>query len=640
MLLFSPSARDDLDSSYSYSSSSSYGSRYDLSNSNSNITNPSVYYPSSTSSASSPLRQQSHRVYPTTTTAPTSSTMRSDTHPPSRRHLGQGHGQNQNQNLHWPPRFDSSPQPPQTFASNSYYHPSPSLRTAPSNAMDLNNLPPGTLINYPDPSDFDYAAFLHATDNANHANHPHASATSAPGYPLVPSLAHTPQPPTPLPIFSDSSRVGTSPGSDHNGGGSSSHNVRASSVGSGDMTRSSGGSSAAKQRLERRGHTKSRRGCYNCKRRRIKCQETRPACGHCVKTGLKCEYPSMPQITHQPHHQIPLFSLQDMRFFQHFLTQCYPATPLGQEHVWTHEIPCIAHNHEFLMHAILGFAASELLSTDPTLVTAAMAHRVKAIKAIKKRLAEASKMNTSYEEANALVATCFALTFQSVSLDDGLAEYLTFIRGIVIVAMQMMFRNIRPMFDNLMGSEQEAALAPVMEGLPLIQKGWADMAAEAINGLRPLCMEQVELDYHQKLTNIVDKLYVNSFDAWKANSSAYSWWMLLPHASFQELINSDNQTMTLLHAHYLALTQIMTFITDQQYTLRSVEPSRSSSTGMDSSHSDRGTTADAADNPGFHRWLRHLNASVDYEHQMYNQWPVWVDEQLRKDPGFFGKSIK
>lgn len=28
--------------------------------------------------------------------------------------------------------------------------------------------------------------------------------------------------------------------------------------------------SAAKRRLERRGHTKSRAGCYNCKRRRIK----------------------------------------------------------------------------------------------------------------------------------------------------------------------------------------------------------------------------------------------------------------------------------------------------------------------------------------------------------------------------------
>lgn len=32
----------------------------------------------------------------------------------------------------------------------------------------------------------------------------------------------------------------------------------------------SGSSSNQRQRLERRGHTKSRRGCFNCKRRRIK----------------------------------------------------------------------------------------------------------------------------------------------------------------------------------------------------------------------------------------------------------------------------------------------------------------------------------------------------------------------------------
>jgi hypothetical protein len=40
-----------------------------------------------------------------------------------------------------------------------------------------------------------------------------------------------------------------------------------------DVGPSSGAASRArqaKQRLERRGHTKSRRGCYNCKRRRIK----------------------------------------------------------------------------------------------------------------------------------------------------------------------------------------------------------------------------------------------------------------------------------------------------------------------------------------------------------------------------------
>lgn len=44
--------------------------------------------------------------------------------------------------------------------------------------------------------------------------------------------------------------------------------------------------------VPRKGHTKSRRGCFNCKRRRIKCSETHPECNHCIKAGLHCEYPA------------------------------------------------------------------------------------------------------------------------------------------------------------------------------------------------------------------------------------------------------------------------------------------------------------------------------------------------------------
>lgn len=201
-----------------------------------------------------------------------------------------------------------------------------------------------------------------------------------------------------------------------------------------------------------------------------------------------------------------------MRFFQHFLTQCYPHHPLKQEEVWTHEIPCIAHNHEFLMHAILGFAASELIHQDSTLVVAAMNHRIKAIKAIKKRLAESSRSDTSYEEANALVATCFALTFQSVSLEDGLAEYMTFIRGIVIVGMQMSFRNIAPVFTTLFDNDPNELLGAQMEDLPLIEKAWVDAAVEALNGLKPLCATQLENEYREQLLGIGEKLYENSFE--------------------------------------------------------------------------------------------------------------------------------
>ena len=113
-----------------------------------------------------------------------------------------------------------------------------------------------------------------------------------------------------------------------------------------------------------------------------------------------------------------------------------------------------------------------------------------------------------------------------------------------------------------------------------------------------------------------------SFAAYKANSRQYGWWMLLPHDSFQELINANNQVVILLHTHWIALSQIMAFINEQEYEVREKHPARQDNSRID---------------PGFIRWLKHLNARVDYAHQMFNQWPRWVDEKLDSDITFFGK---
>ncbi|KAJ5833026.1 hypothetical protein N7474_001337 [Penicillium riverlandense] len=40
----------------------------------------------------------------------------------------------------------------------------------------------------------------------------------------------------------------------------------------------------------RRTHSKSRRGCRNCKLRRVKCDEAKPQCQKCVQFGLACNY--------------------------------------------------------------------------------------------------------------------------------------------------------------------------------------------------------------------------------------------------------------------------------------------------------------------------------------------------------------
>jgi hypothetical protein len=98
--------------------------------------------------------------------------------------------------------------------------------------------------------------------------------------------------------------------------------------------------------------------------------------------------------------------------------------------------------------------------------------------------------------------------------------------------------------------------------------------------------------------------------------------MMLPHASFQELINANNQIIILLHSHWIALSQIMAFINEQEYELREKHPVQQDNSRID---------------PGFIRWLKHLNSRVDFAHQMFNQWPRWVDEQLDNDITFFGK---
>lgn len=226
----------------------------------------------------------------------------------------------------------------------------------------------------------------------------------------------------------------------------------------------------------------------------------------------------VPAAANQPQHQIPLFSLQDMRFFQHFLQHATPHQPLGNESIWTHEVPVLSHNHEFLMHAILGLAASDLMQRDPSLVAPAMHHRLKAIRAIKKALGDMSRSaqqrpqpNAYWEAGNALMATCYALTFQSVMLDDGMAEYMTFIRGIVIVAMQMYFKGSRFIFHDFIGHEAMEIVRPLMEVLPLIHQPWAESAVASISGLEPLCSSDVEREYQALLMEMSTALMVSSF---------------------------------------------------------------------------------------------------------------------------------
>jgi hypothetical protein len=107
--------------------------------------------------------------------------------------------------------------------------------------------------------------------------------------------------------------------------------------------------------MPRKGHTKSRRGCFTCKKRKIKCQETLPRCENCLKSGAVCEYPrreisvsQQPGATGQgpvmqPQATPTIFTMNDMKYFHLFLTKAYPHLPVGADALWTLELPAQAH---------------------------------------------------------------------------------------------------------------------------------------------------------------------------------------------------------------------------------------------------------------------------------------------------------
>ncbi|ROW03770.1 hypothetical protein VMCG_05448 [Cytospora schulzeri] len=93
-----------------------------------------------------------------------------------------------------------------------------------------------------------------------------------------------------------------------------------------------------------------------------------------------------------------------------------------------------------------------------------------------------------HAEGNALLAACFALTFQSLFLQDVVAEYMAFVRGIFIVAVQMAAAGVDSVFSNLLSQDQEAILRPHVEKVvfpgPMAMERWGQCCS---GGLETLC---------------------------------------------------------------------------------------------------------------------------------------------------------
>jgi hypothetical protein len=152
---------------------------------------------------------------------------------------------------------------------------------------------------------------------------------------------------------------------------------------------------------------------------------------------------------------------------------------------------------------MLGLGASHLGLIGPLdLQSEALSHRVEAIKSLNQALSVPSR---SKAEADARFATFMVLTFQSTCMPDGLIDFLTMLRGCNLSG-DLGEDSKFSCFLQERHIETMNSLISDTEDLTLDTKSFEDATA-SLALIRPLCGTDVEREYHQLLTDIVEHSY-------------------------------------------------------------------------------------------------------------------------------------
>jgi hypothetical protein len=309
----------------------------------------------------------------------------------------------------------------------------------------------------------------------------------------------------------------------------------------------------------------------------------------------------------------------------------YPHLPVGNDSAWLCQVPLIAHHvslkaifsdsidnrqNEYLMHAILGLAASHLeLTTGTDLRSTAIHHRLLAIKGSNDAL---TRTHRSGSDADALLASCYALTYQSTYMRDGLSEFFQMVRGCSLLSDQFKAENI-PMAFFLEDKNHFQYMEDKLLDLPVISKELVDGAERSLVVLPPLFSQPSHVYFYQLLMAVIERLKLSSLAGKHFLTLSQTYLLTSPTAyfkfimvyqgilkmegpMFQEFLQPENTVSRILIAHFLAIEMIMMPILDRE-------------------HSGRARTTPARAHLDWVSML-HMHCSVSF--RKYMEWPVAV----------------
>ncbi|ROW03078.1 hypothetical protein VMCG_05762 [Cytospora schulzeri] len=246
--------------------------------------------------------------------------------------------------------------------------------------------------------------------------------------------------------------------------------------------------------------------------------------------------------------------MEDFRFFQHFLFHAYPPLPLEGEMMWR-DMVAMSHSFDFLIHSILGAAASHLsLTSSDNYASQALAHRVTSIQALNSAL---SRPAASAAEADARFVTMFMLVYQSSYIPDGMYEFLSMLRGCYLVA-DIKGTVWSPRFHDFKPRSHGDAVASLNSGdnhgaHSLLDRSLVDGFLGSMILLAPLCTTPAELKYHSAIQDTMARSIVSAVDAIVQLGGIYVLFGSASASEFHIFADPSNHVGQLLLAHFFLI---------------------------------------------------------------------------------------
>ncbi|KAJ5201505.1 uncharacterized protein N7498_006168 [Penicillium cinerascens] len=240
----------------------------------------------------------------------------------------------------------------------------------------------------------------------------------------------------------------------------------------------------------RRPHRKSRHGCMECKRRRVKCDEARPTCSNCQKRHSECEYGSSTSLlwaNEEPSTRVPsrasgsdsglqgdpspgspgsdsfgllgrlsgdsstaaappaALNLHDLELMMQWCNATFHTLSRDErtDAVWRNAVPEEGLSHPFLMHGILALSSLHLARTVPepsrraAHLNRAVVHQNQALALFRELLGDINEGNSKAMFAFASIVVVYSFGFPHTpdvqdpwACVDDLYQVLVLTRGI------------------------------------------------------------------------------------------------------------------------------------------------------------------------------------------------------------------